>query len=88
MTESLLSRSYGTLGVPSTYISKKYDDYFLLGYIGIDFDSSRGWNAKISYNSGIPTNIKYWRYDVFYSDNITITGYPEYRVMVELSQVD
>ena len=82
------SRSYGSLGTQSTYISKRYDDYFHLGYIGIDFDSSRGWNAEISLDSGIPTNIKYWRYGIPYSDNITITAHLEYRVQVELSLVN
>ena len=76
---------YARGGVPSTYISERYDDYFALGYVRVGFDSTSGWYARISMDSGIPIYIEFWTWGVDHSANFTGWPYPEYRVKMKLN---
>lgn len=72
--------SFGPTGSLEGYISKLESDYFLLGYERVDFDSSSGWNAHISLETGLPFYIQYW------VTEISQTGYihMETRITLEL----
>lgn len=52
--------SFGPSGSLEGYISKLESDYFLLGHERVDFDSSSGWIAHISLETGLPSYIQYW----------------------------
>jgi hypothetical protein len=74
--------SFGPTSVLSGYISKLESDYFLLGHEAVDFDSSSGWNAHISLETGLPFYFQYWKYDQF--DPITNPLIFETRVTLEM----
>ncbi len=74
--------SFGPTGSLSGYISKLESDYFLLGHERVDFDSSRGWNAHISLETGLPFYIQTWKYDNF--ANQTESFRFETRIIYEL----
>ncbi len=58
--------SFGPTTNLAGYISKLESDYFLLGYVSVDFDSDRGWNAHISRETGLPFYIQVWVNDYSY----------------------
>jgi hypothetical protein len=66
----------------SGYISKLESDYFVLGYETVDFDSSSGWNADISLETGLPFYIQYWDYDDFHDHTYSI--HMETRITYEI----
>lgn len=59
--------SFGPTGSLTGYISKLENDYFLLGYEAVDFDSSRGWNAHISLETGLPFYKQYWKTEIIWT---------------------
>ena len=76
---------YARGGVPSTYMSKRDDDYFALAFVGVDFDSTHGWYAQISLDSGIPMYIEIWNWSHDYSSNSSSGPYNIYTVQMMLN---
>ncbi len=74
--------SYSDFGTRNTFASKYYDNHFILEFYGFSADSSNGWSANISLDTGVPNRIQFWQYKIF-SDNVTIVQ-PEYHIVLEL----
>ncbi len=63
------------------YSSKLETSYFVLGHGRENFDSSSGWIAHISLETGIPFYIQRWSYDT-YPDDYNMTMH--LRILMEL----
>lgn len=63
------------------YSSKLEASYFVLGYGYEGFDSSYGWIAHISLETGIPFYIQYWSYDNYLDD---YSSFNSHRIVIEL----
>ncbi|MHA1929935.1 MAG: hypothetical protein ACTSV2_15290 [Candidatus Thorarchaeota archaeon] len=64
MYPSTNSTSYSYTGYSSTLETS----YFALEYGHVDFDSSSGWIAHVSLETGIPFYIQRWSYDTYPDD--------------------
>ncbi len=70
---------YGPTTSLAGFVSKLESDYFLLGYVSVDFDSDRGWNAHISLETGLPFYIQTWVNDYSYTTG-TFRSNPQTRL--------
>ena len=63
------------------YSSKLEASYFILGHNREGFDSSSGWIAHISLETGIPFYIQRWSYDNYLDDH---SSFYSFRIVMEL----